>query len=780
MIVCVLSAIVAALVLSPTSAQAQFVCTGTLGVTAVTCTNTTTEPSTPFQRDQTGAFNLNLNSSGISNGIVGTSVDGNVVINNSGTNAADIISTATGIGNATSINSGWIGGLIATSALDGGNALTQNSGTVAGSITTIADVNFNLLSGTATTINSGTVNSIFNVSTSGDAIVTNSGSILYVNCFCAPAGILNEAFGNGHATTTNSGVVNGGIITVTKSGNASALNTGTVNGDIETFSDDGNASFANGGTVNGDVTVIGGVNGGIGNATFFNTGMINAPNAGVTFGAYSGNAVGYNSGLINGGVTGTNFAGGSVTFTNAGTIIGFPGPGGYAIDLSLQGDPSIATTLNILPGSRINGVILLAGDPFFGMPGTAVNIQTGRDISQVLTFGDTCGCGGLVETGSVVNVTGGAPYVISGDTVAWLDPTSFANADKNMVDFTQTMSSLISGRLMSNAPIASTAPLNFAPTSNVVADMTRDAFASVQPLSYTSGDRVPMSPTSVTARDGTSVWAQGFGGARTQRADGLTLRSVNHFYGGMMGVDKMVSSDLRLGGFVGAGELKSTIELNSGDSKSQLVFGGIYGRKWLSSVFVDFALLGGHTRDDSRRTVANNLAPSGFDLAVANYHGWFISPEIAVGTSRPLTSNLSWMPVLRGRYLAVGHSAFAETGSLANLTVASRTAGFFEERAEVSLVQTQTPAVGQFMQVSGTVGMLGLHRTDDANVNSMLLGQTLAFTVPGKKDAFGGFAGTAFEWRDVSGWGLFTSAEYTVRTDASRTLSGRAGVRYGF
>ncbi|MFX5760938.1 hypothetical protein ABTE44_19610, partial [Acinetobacter baumannii] len=81
-----------------------------------------------------------------------------------------------------------------------------------------------------------------------------------------------------------------------------------------------------------------------------------------------------------------------------------------------QFDPATPTTLNILPGSRIVGQIILNGDvtdPF--AVGTRVNILSGHDISSVLTFGGPgCGCGifgGLTDTGAIVNVTGGAPYV---------------------------------------------------------------------------------------------------------------------------------------------------------------------------------------------------------------------------------------------------------------------------------------------------------------------------------------------------------------------------------
>lgn len=748
---------------------------------------------------------------------------GNAVTNNFGmiSGVAGLTTETLAGGNATSNNSGTVAFDITTSARDSGAALTINSGSVA-NIFTSATINFALLSGSATTVNTGTV--VNNISTTSDAggnattnnagtvgglIITQTlnggagfgaGTATTINSGVG-AGIINQTFDGGNAVVVNSGTLSGlfgpaGIFNATVTdGTATTINTGTVSGGIATFtglsSGGGDASTVNFGKVNGDVTTAAGAGGfgGTGNASFANYGTVDTTSG--AFGAVQvaslgGTASAYNAGKIYGELDAFAGPGGSAVVSNAGLIDG--SLFGTAIDLtqSFGGfpNPTIPTTLNILPGSRIIGSIFLNGDLSPGSVGTNVNIFAGRDISSTLTFGAFCGCGvvnGLTDSGSVVNVFGGAPFVVVGNTVSVLDPSSFAIADKNVADFSHTLSSMITSRLSNPASMSGgSAAIGFAPSGNVAADMARDAFAGISSLNYASSDRVLFSNPSVTASDGTSVWAQGFAGQRVQDADAPTLRSMNNFFGGMMGVDKAFRPGLRIGGLLGAGAIKSTIDVNSGDTKSDIVFGGLYGRYAMNRSFVDFALLGGYSSNDLRRNMANNLAPGGLETATANYNGWFISPEIAYGVKMPVGANLTLTPTARVRYLAAGFGGYQESGSTTNLTVASRTSHNFEERGEVTLTHTSDPLPTQRMQISGTVGLLALQRVGSTTVNTILLGQNLPFATPGQNDVFGVYSGVGFDWRHRNGVTVFGAAEYTATTDSSRTATAKGGVKVAF
>ncbi|HEY0236183.1 MAG TPA: autotransporter outer membrane beta-barrel domain-containing protein, partial [Afipia sp.] len=408
------------------------------------------------------------------------------------------------------------------------------------------------------------------------------------------------------------------------------------------FGGQGNATTVNYGTVKGEVTTASGLAGtGTGNATLINYGTIDTTSARATGGglvdtaSFGKAAYVFNAGKIIGEVGAFGTSGGSVIFSNAGIIDG--SYSGIAINLtqavpfSNAADPTVPTTLNILHGSRILGSVLLNG--IAGAPGsnpTTINIFGGRDISSVLSFGaftGGCACGpptyvgGLINTGAKVNIFGGVPYVISGNSVALLDPTSFAAQDRNVLDFTRTVLSAASSRLTSPVPISGdgSAAIGFAPSGNVARDMANDAFANIPALSDAGQDRVLRSNPNFTAADGTSVWAQGFGGVRVQNADGPNLRSVNQFYGGILGFDKMVRPDMRLGGFAGGGTVTSQIDMNSGRTNSDMGFGGIYGRYAMNKAFLDFALLAGGSSNNVKRTMTNNLAAGGYEYANANY-----------------------------------------------------------------------------------------------------------------------------------------------------------------
>ncbi len=553
------------------------------------------------------------------------------------------------------------------------------------------------------------------------------------------------------ANVTNSGTISGGFSGI-EATTANVTNSGTISGALAIATK--NATVTNSGTISATGVGIQ-ANLTVGTADVMNSGNISGRVVGI-----SGNVVNVtNSGTISGGAGIRGLA--ASTLVNSGTIIG---TAGTAIDFSSGNSDS----LTFLSGSRIIGDILLGTSD-------TVNIRSGRDVAWLLTFGN--GSAGLVGTGASVNVTGGAPFVISRNQVATLDPTAFGLADRSLMNVTGGISALVQNRFGGMAPVGSSAGVSsFAPAAD------KEAFNGIPSLAIAYA---PETPSAFKAQPFagagiTTVWTGAFGGVRHQSADGAMLGATDSALGAALGVDRQVAPDLKLGGFVGGGARRLAVDLNSQGVTTDYIFGGAYGRFDWASQFADFMLYGGHTSSNSSRTVANNLAPNGLETATAKYDGFFISPDVAYGWRLPVGSGYVLTPTARLRYVAGFFDGFGETGSAQNLSVGSRTIQDFEQRFELDLSRTMTVGANDTLKAGLHVGAIGLERVGDTTVNTVLLGQNLAFVTPGKADAFGGLAGTSFEFASHAHISVFGALEGIWMNDRSTTVTAKGGLRGAF
>ncbi len=600
----------------------------------------------------------------------------------------------------------------------------------------LVGTNNGIAASTVTVTNAGTISGtvIAGINTVS-ATVTNSGTI---------SGNSFGIFALTTATVTNSGTILGrnvaGIVADT---NATVTNSGTISGGMFGIEAVTTATVTNSGTVSGgQFGIFAG-----GTAIVTNSGTISGtgPNS---FGIQAANAMVTNFGTISGS-TGI-FSVGAATVTNSGTIIGTAGP---ALQFS-----GAADTLTLLPGSKIIGAINLGGG------GDTINFRTGN---QNLTFDTLAGA----------TVTSNVPFVVSGNRAVTIDPTTFGMADRVVMDFTRAISGIIDDRTGETASLTG-GILGFAPVGTAAAGI-EDPLAHFAGNAYAASEAVVFKNPTASTADGAAIWARGFGGERIQRADGSTLGGTDNFYGGAIGFDRMVRSDLRLGGFIGGGNTSLIVDQNAGSANSNIVFGGLYGRYDLGAAFLKFGLLGGYTANTTSRNINNNLAAGGLETATASFGGWFASPEIAYGYHYRLANNWTLTPAARLRYVAAEFDGSTESGSTADLTVASRTAQNIEERGDLTLAKTTSYDFGQ-SSISLLVGVLGLQRVGDATVNTILLGQSLAFATPGKNDVAGVYAGAGFDWRTRSGWSFFASGDFLVMTDSSTVITGKGGVKLAF
>jgi hypothetical protein len=643
--------------------------------------------------------------------------------------------------NATTTNSGTVNGSIVVVTNAGGNATGTNTGTNSGDLFVVAGSG-----GNATATNTGTngfgVTAV--ASGLGTATVINSGTN-------SNGGLLAENTGSGNAYVTNSGFNAGGIAAQVFgiTGDAIAVNSGTNLGSVSVEAR-GNATFINSGTSTGTNGIF---TFGTGNALTVNYGTISGSVSTETLG--TGNASVFNSGTINGLVYTQAAAGSRGLVVNSGAISNF---GGTAIQFG--GGPD---TLQLLPGSFIIGGISLVGT------NDTVDVRAGN---LNLTFNTLAGA----------TVTGTVPFAVSGNRIASIDPTPFALADKNLMDFTRAVSSILGSLGDSTTVSSGPAATAFAPETG--SNRIGDAFASIPALAYAGNDNIAFKNPTMVYGDGRSVWARSFAGERFQQADGADARAHNLFEGGAIGADLLVRPDLRFGIFAGGGHSQLSLDRNLGNTTTDTVFGGVYGRYIFSSFgapsFLDFALHGGGSSNGSSRTINNNLLANGLETATASYGSSYISPEMTYGVKLPLWAEYTLTPSLRLRYVAGRFDGYTETGSTADLTVASRTIQDFEQRGELKLTHTTAFTPKDALLTSVNVGVLGVERVGDTTVNTILLGQNLPFITPGRNAVAGVFGGLGMEWRTRSGVSLFGAAEYTAMSDQANTIVGRGGIKVAF
>ncbi len=548
------------------------------------------------------------------------------------------------------------------------------------------------------------------------------------------------------ANVSNSGNITGGADGIFSLSTANVSNSGTIFGagfggiDAATSANVSNSGSISGGTF--------GINA-LTSANVDNSGSIQGGTTGIN--AVTANVT--NSGSISGGAFGISAA--TATVSNSGII-----SGGTAA-LQFAGNPD---TLTLLPGSTIIGAINLGGG------GDTVNFRTGN---QNLTFDTLAGA----------TVTSTVPFVVSGNRVVTIDPTPFAMTDRNLMDFTRSVSSVLGDRFAGMGSVPAGPALGFAGESDANTRLA-DAFADIPGLSAYAADGAVFKNPTVQYTDGSTVWGRGFAGQRVQQADGDTLlHTLNQFYGGMIGGDWQAQANLRLGAFVGGGRTRSSEELNMGDQNSDLFFGGLFGRYDWGASFLGLALQGGHSNTDTSRNINNNLAPGGIETAKASYEGWYISPEAMYGFHYGLGAlagaTYTLTPSVNLRYLYASFDGYTESGTTAPLTVGTQTVSDFEERAQLKLSRTQMFAPAEALMTHIYGGVLGVQRAGSTTVDATLLGQAIPFAVPGKDDLWGGFGGAGLEIR-TGQVALFASAEYLALSDKSSVVSGQGGIRVAF
>ncbi|WP_296744464.1 autotransporter domain-containing protein [Mesorhizobium sp.] len=423
---------------------------------------------------------------------------------------------------------------------------------------------------------------------------------------------------------------------------------------------------------------------------------------------------------------------GNAAITNAGSVIV---SGANSVSISAQGPNAVVTNSGQVFNDQSTAI-------FFGSSNGTLNLLAGTAIQGPITF---TGSGNTVSFGPALNavmtfsgsgvpqtiLTGGRPFVVSGNQVAVVDVTGFASAGSLVEDLTDTVSGVIETRLTT-------------PHDDVLAP-----------------------------RSGPDAWLATFGGVRSQDGSG-TAAGFSQALGGVVAGAEKRSGDGFLGGvFVGGAAGETDVDDNAQEITHRSVFAGGYLGYDVGQNFANLSFIAGVLDERSSRRVANNLVLGGIETARADFNGTFVSPAITLGTRLPVSMG-TLMPSVRLRYAGLFLGDYTETGSDADLAVARRNVHLFEARGQLALALPQVTTPTQAWQTSLRVGIDGIFQSS-GDVSATLLGQDISFASGAEKAAVRGFAGA-----DVAaaiGHGMMLDSGFEVGYGSDNAFTARGQIR---
>lgn len=274
----------------------------------------------------------------------------------------------------------------------------------------------------------------------------------------------------------------------------------------------------------------------------------------------------------------------------------------------------------------------------------------------------------------------------------------------------------------------------------------------------------------------TYLWAQAFAARTTVEASGFAPETRDTLRGGMSGFSTPLGSLGRGGLFAGFAEDERDAATGLHDIDSDHTFGGAYARLFLGPIFMDGIVTAGRSDSSSTRIVANNAAAGGQDTLRADYDGWFVSPEVTLGTELAVSKGVKLVPSISAGYAGLYLDSFTETGSQAAVAFAERDIELIDGRAQLEARFAGTGWHGELR-----AGVKGWTSIGDDTISGVLA-STAAFNVglAGEEDSVAPFAGADITFSPLESVQIYAGGEAALEEGSDVGLMGRAGASVKF
>ncbi len=335
------------------------------------------------------------------------------------------------------------------------------------------------------------------------------------------------------------------------------------------------------------------------------------------------------------------------------------------------------------------------------------------------------------------------------------DPSMFSLADSAMATITGGALEAINKRLTTFR-------------STTIAASRKSDRADINELR----DPVPNAPAHGFTVSALGGWSQVFGLSFEQTPNKPFEDSAN-FAGATVGFDLSLSQTAIAGFFFGGSSGTISEDDTEKDLDTNGFYGGFYLTRFTGSYFVDVAISGGMTEQDTSRF--------DFELtdAKANYSSYFVNPSLRVSTFHDVAGQLV-LPSISLAYSGYFYDGYNESGSTQSLSVDDRQTHLFTGRAEVSTPYDHTFINGSVMKLEAHGGVQALVNLSDGTLAASQRGTSLTLQSNERTHEVGFFLGTDISYVLPSGLLLYGELEGIVNTRGSIDALAQFGTRFSF